>query len=46
MRKKNWTTVEMPSTRKQASYTVKVALDGIIYNAGSSGDFWARISRK
>jgi hypothetical protein len=31
MRNKDWTTVELPSTRKQMSYTVKVALDGIIY---------------
>lgn len=38
---KDWTTVELPSTRKQTTYTVKVALDGIIYTARSSGDFWA-----
>ena len=37
---KDWTTVEMPSTRKQTTYTVKIALDGIIYTARSSGDFW------
>lgn len=37
---KDWTTVELPSTRKQTTYTVKVALDGIIYTARSSGDFW------
>ena len=37
---KDWTTVELPSARKQVSYTVKVALDGIIYTARSSGDFW------
>ena len=37
---KDWTTVELPSTRKQTSYTVKVALGGIIYTARSSGDFW------
>src|ERR1043166_1426915 len=37
---KDWTTVEMPSARKQTTYTVKVALDGIIYTARSSGDFW------
>lgn len=37
---KDWTTVELPSTRKQTTYTVKVALDGIIYSARSSGDFW------
>ena len=36
---KDWTTVELPSTRKQTTYTVKVALDGIIYTARSSGDF-------
>ena len=35
----DWTTVELPSTRKQTTYTVKVALDGIIYTARSSGDF-------
>jgi hypothetical protein len=37
---KDWTTVEMPSGRKQTTYTVKVALNGIIYTARSSGDFW------
>jgi len=37
---KDWTTVELPSTRKQTTYTVRVALDGIIYTARSSGDFW------
>jgi len=37
---KDWTTVEMPSARKQTTYTVKVALNGIIYTARSSGDFW------
>lgn len=37
---KDWTTVEMPSSRKQTTYIVKVALDGIIYTARSSGDFW------
>ena len=37
---KDWTTVELPATRKQTTYTVKVALDGIIYTARSSGDFW------
>jgi hypothetical protein len=37
---KDWTTVELPSTRKQTTYTVQVALDGIIYTARSSGDFW------
>jgi hypothetical protein len=26
--------------------TVKIALDGIIYNPRSSGDSWARISRR
>jgi hypothetical protein len=36
---KDWTTVELPSTRKQTTYTVEVALDGIIYTARSSGDF-------
>ena len=38
---KDWTTIALPSTRKQATYVVKVALDGIIYTARSSGDFWA-----
>ena len=37
---KDWTTVELPFNRKQTTYTVKVALDGIIYTARSSGDFW------
>ena len=37
---KDWTIVELPSTRKQTTYTVLVALDGIIYTARSSGDFW------
>jgi hypothetical protein len=37
---KGWTTVEMPSARKQTTYTVKVALNGIIYTARSTGDFW------
>jgi hypothetical protein len=37
---KDWTTVEMPSTRKQTTYTVKIALGGIVYTARSSGDFW------
>ena len=37
---KDWTTVEMPSARKQTTYTVKIALDGIIYTARSNGDFW------
>lgn len=37
---KDWTTVELPATRKQTTYTLKVALDGIIYSARSSGDFW------
>jgi hypothetical protein len=32
-------TVELPSTRKQTTYTVNVALDGIIYTPRSSGDF-------
>jgi hypothetical protein len=36
---KDWTTVELPSTRKQTTFTVKVALDGVIYTARSSGDF-------
>ncbi len=35
-----WTTVDLPSTRKQTTYTVKVAVGGIIYTARSSGDFW------
>jgi hypothetical protein len=38
---KDWTTFELPPTRKQTTYTVKVQLDGIIYTARSSGDFWA-----
>jgi hypothetical protein len=33
---KDWTTVELPSTRKQSSDTVRVALDGIIYTTRSS----------
>lgn len=37
---KDWTTVELPSKRKQTTYTVRVALGGIIYTARSSGDFW------
>ena len=37
---KDWTTVDLPSARKQTTYTVKVALGGIIYTARSSGDFW------
>jgi hypothetical protein len=37
---KDWTTIAMPSARKQTTYIVKVALDGIIYTARSSGDFW------
>ena len=37
---KEWTTVDLPSTPKQTTYTVRVALDGIIYTARSSGDFW------
>ena len=37
---KDWTTVELPSSRKQTTYTVKVALEGILYTARSSGDFW------
>ena len=37
---KDWTTIALPSTRKQTTYVVKVALDGIIYTARSSGDFW------
>jgi len=37
---KDWTTVELPSARKQTTYTVTIALDGIIYTARSSGDFW------
>ncbi len=37
---KDWTTVDLPSLRKQTTYTVKVVLDGIIYTARSSGDFW------
>lgn len=37
---KDWTTVGLASERKQTTYTVKVALDGIIYTARSSGDFW------
>jgi hypothetical protein len=41
---KDWTTVELPSSRKQTTYTVKVALDGIIYTARASGDFLGTIS--
>jgi hypothetical protein len=37
---KDWTSVELPATRKQTTYTVKVALDRVIYTARSSGDFW------
>jgi hypothetical protein len=37
---KDWTTVELPATRKQTTYTVRVTLDGITYTARSSGDFW------
>ena len=37
---KEWTTVELPSTRKQTTYTVKAAVDGIIYTARSCGDSW------
>ncbi len=37
---KDWTTVEMPSARKQTTYWVRVALGGVIYTARSSGDFW------
>lgn len=36
---KDWTTVELPSARKQTTYMIKVALDGIIYTARSGGDF-------
>jgi hypothetical protein len=37
---KDWTTVELPSARKQTKYTVTGALNGVIYAAGSNGDFW------
>ena len=37
---KDWTTITLPPTRKQTTYVVTVALDGIIYTARSSGDFW------
>ena len=37
---KDWTTIALPPTRKQTTYVVKVALDGIICTARSSGDFW------
>ena len=37
---KDWTTVTLPPTRKQTTYVVTVALEGIIYTARSSGDFW------
>ncbi len=37
---KDWTMIVMPPTRKQTTYVVIVALDGIIYTARSSGDFW------
>jgi hypothetical protein len=39
--KKDWTTFELPSTRKQTTYSIKVALDRIIYTPRSSGDFRA-----
>jgi hypothetical protein len=34
------TTIALPPARKQTTYAVKVALDGIIFTARSSGDFW------
>jgi hypothetical protein len=37
---KDWNTIALPPTRKQTTYVVEVALDGIIYTARSSGDFW------
>lgn len=37
---KDWTTVALPSARKQTTYVVKVALRGITYTARSGGDFW------
>jgi len=37
---KDWTTIALPPARKQTTYVVKIALDGIIYTARSSGDFW------
>jgi hypothetical protein len=36
---KAWTTVDMPSARRQTTYTVKVALNGMVYTARSNGDF-------
>ena len=38
---KDWTTIATPPARKQTTYVVKVVLDGIIYTARSSGEFWA-----
>ena len=38
---KEWNTITTPSARKQTTYVVKVELDGIIYTARSSGEFWA-----
>ena len=38
---KDWTTITLPPTRKQTTYVVKVVLDGVIYTARSSGEFWA-----
>lgn len=37
---KDWTTVELPSARKQTTYAVTISLEGIIYTARSSGEFW------
>jgi hypothetical protein len=38
---KEWTTIATPSARKQTTYVVKLVLDGIIYTARSSCEFWA-----
>jgi hypothetical protein len=37
---KDWTTVTLPPTRKQTTYVIKLALEGMIYTARSNGDFW------
>lgn len=38
---KEWTTIATPPARKQTTYVVKVVLNGIIYTARSSGEFWS-----
>ena len=37
---REWTTFNPPATRQKITYSVTVALDGMVYTGRSGGEFW------